>query len=455
MTLLDRLIEKGINVPATCGGLGRCGHCLVKMEHPASPDEIESSLIAPRLLRLGYRLACRRGYNEHHKIMQAVSKIKKPTRTAAVGVTLDIGTTAIKGVAIDLRNRKVLSRAAVFNPQNSLGGDVMTRIGLALDGKYRVLRDLLFSGIKTVNRKLGQPKPIFMTIVGNPVMLSFYLNKSVAGLAHYPFQSEINNGVFLKNPNRYIFPVIGSFVGGDTIAGLLAGGVMNKKGIIVYLDLGTNGEVVIKDRNKIFATSTAAGPAFEGAGIKGGSLAVSGAIDRVSYKKGFRFRTIDDSKPVGFCASGLLDLLAVLLRKGWLRPDGRLLRQISVAGIKLHQPDIRMLQLAIGAIHTGFEMLVAKCGVRPSNIDEVILTGEFGSRLNPHSLKKVGLIPVGAEKIRFERDLPLRGGTKFLLDESTRRTIKEIKRKSTHLELALESDFQKKFIRALRLEPWG
>ncbi|MEO0225845.1 MAG: ASKHA domain-containing protein, partial [candidate division WOR-3 bacterium] len=349
---------------------------------------------------------------------------------------------------------RVLREEAIFNPQNSLGGDVITRIGLALEGKYKLLRNLLLSGIKDISTTLGIRKPQFTVVVGNPVMLSFYLDKPVEGFASYPFKSELKDGMFLKHPARYVFPIIGGFVGGDTIAGLLACGFLRKSGTTLYIDLGTNGEVVLAWPGSVMAVSTAAGPAFEGAGIKAGSLAVPGAIDRVYYKGGIKYHTIGNKKPIGLCASGLIDLLAVMLKQGWLEPSGQLLKTVEIDGISINQEDIRKLQLAIGAIHVGIETLLLKASTMPARIDEAIITGEFGAHLNPASLVAVGLIPTGIKKIRLERDLPLRGAVRFLQDDRARAEVKQIQKISGHLELALEPYFGERFIWSLRLAPW-
>jgi len=378
----------------------------------------------------------------------------RATKGKDIGLALDLGTTTIKGLAVDLKSGRTVGKDTVFNPQNSLGTDVITRIGAAIEGKYKELKELLMSGIEELQNRLGAQKPIFTAVVGNPVMLSFYLDKPVKGLGQYPFKSELRDGVFLKNPNRYVFPIIGGFVGGDTIAGLLAGKVLNRQKTTLYVDLGTNGEVGLCHRGRVIVASTAAGPAFEGSGIKGGSLAIPGAIDRVGYQGGFRIRTIRNRKPVGFCASGLLDLLAILLRLGWLTPDGRLVKAVEIGGIAIEQQAIRQLQLAIGAIHVGIMVLLLKYSITPAEISRVVLTGEFGAHLNPRSLVAVGLIPKGIKKITMASDLPLQGALKFLLDANGLEAVKLVHRNAHHLELAQEPGFERLFIQSLRLAPW-
>lgn len=370
-------------------------------------------------------------------------------------MALDLGTTILKGGLVNLENSKIKKKINIPNPQNHLGSDVITRISEALRGRYGQLRNLLFFGIREIKKQLGIKRLSFTTIVGNPVSLSFYLNKPVKGLARYPFQSELKEGVFLKNPPSYIFPCLGGFIGGDTIAGLIACG-LNKSGkVSLYVDLGTNGEVVLLTPEKIFAVSTAAGPAFEGTGVTCGSFAIPGAIDRLDYKKKIRYRTIRKKKPIGICASGLVDLLSIMLEIGHLGEDGRLLKEIEIGGIKIGQNDIRKLQLAVAAIHTGIEILLQKMKIKPADIKEAVLTGEFGSHLNQKSLMRIGLLPQRIEKIRQERDLPLKGAIIGLLDKKIFASAEEIREKAKQVELALEPNFPKLFVSALRLRPWG
>ena len=454
--LLDLMVAKKIPINASCAGRGRCGLCRVRIVKPRRPNEIDVLLIDPKLLRKGYRLACQYPLDNNMEVIFSKPKIIRSSieLTRRFGLALDLGTTTIKAAVVDLKSGKTKKKTTVFNPQNSLGGDVMTRISIAAEKKYNTLRNQLISGIEDAQERLNMPNPIFTTVVGNPAMLSFYLNKPVSGLSRFPFKSELKDGIFLKNPNRYVFPIIGGFVGGDTISGILASKIFQRKGIYLYIDLGTNGEIAVIKKDKIVALSAAAGPAFEDVGISKGCLAVPGAIDRITYNKGFRFHTINNKKPIGICASGLIDLLTLLLDLGWLREDGRLIRKIKVGGFGITQDDIRKLQLAIGAIHTGIEVLLEKQAVKPSEINEAVITGEFGSSLNAQSLIQIGLLPTGIKQFRFENDLPLQGAIKVLLNNVKLEQVQEIRKLSKHLELANESNFQRKFVASLKLASW-
>ncbi len=387
-----------------------------------------------------------------------VNKTKNEKRKTknCFGLAIDIGTTVIKGCAADLETGKIISRAKTYNQQNRLGTNVISRISKALQGKNALLRKLLFSTIAEIKKDLGIINPAYTVVVGNTVMLSFYLNKPVAGLARFPFQGNLSKGAYIKKPAGYVFPVIGGFVGGDTIAGIMASGIGQQKKNMLYIDLGTNGEVVLIKDKKIYAVSTAAGPAFEGVGISVGSLAIPGAIKKVRFlNKKLTFSTINNQKPIGICASGLIDLLAIMLKQKWLQNNGRLNRQIKLNKFNMTQQDIRKIQLAVAAIHAGIKALLDQARIKSNDLNEAVITGEFGDKLNKSNLIRLGLIPRGIKTVRFENDLPIKGATAVLLDRTKIREAEKIRKSSKHIELALEKDFQKIFIQAMRLKPWN
>lgn len=459
-TLLSLLQKQGVFIDANCGGKGRCGRCRVQIKGKINPpDEVEKILIPKNLLRKGYRLACRIKTDAFPEVLEiSLPKrkiVRQKNKLNNVGLAIDIGTTIIKGALVDFNNGEIIRMAKVLNPQQSWGGDVITRIGFAISGNYKVLRNALLSGIKELKSELKFSKPQFTTIVGNPVMLSFYLGEPVKNFAHYPFEGNFKNGIYIKNPPGYVFGCIGGFVGGDTIAGIIASGLYSNKKPALYIDLGTNGEIALIADKKIYAVSTAAGPAFEGVGLTCGSLAIPGAIEKVEYKKGFKLHTIDNKPPIGFCASGFIDLLAILLKKKWLTEYGMLREEIQVNGFKIEQMDIRRLQLAIGAIHTGIKFLLDYVGICSSRIETAVITGEFGSHLNPEALKEIGIIPSDIKNILFKNDLPILGAIKFLLKEIRPEDIERIRKRATHLELAMQKDFQKRFVDGLVLKPWN
>ena len=457
--LLDCLIKNKIPVMAICAGNGRCGACRVKISPiKKPPGKIEKMLIPHDLTQKGYRLACQ--YKVTSNIVVYAAGIKKPKKTSGkknCGLALDIGTTVIKGAVVNLETGVIEQTGRVYNDQNSIGGDILSRVGAALNGKYTMLYKMLVSSISRLKSEMGIYRPVITAVAGNPVMLAFYLRKPVKGFAQYPFTGDITTGMVLHKPLRYVFPVIGGFVGGDTISGLLASRFYHHNDQNnLYIDLGTNGEVVLIRKKKIYATSTAAGPAFEGIGISCGCLAVPGAIDRVTYKKGkFEYHTIDHENPVGFCASGFFSIMRILLDKDLLTADGKLAHNVKVAALKINQTDIRKLQLAIGAIHGGVKILLQKAKIRSSSINRAVITGEFGSNLDAHALVRVGLLPEGIKKVIFKSDLPLLGAIEFIKDSRQFNEPEVLRQQSIHVDLAMQPDFQKVFISSLKLAPWN
>ena len=381
--------------------------------------------------------------------------VKSKTQST-FGLALDLGTTVIKACTVNLVTGTVINQAKTYNLQNKSGSDVLVRITNALQGKYSDLRKSMFLSIKKIKEELQIKNLDFTVVVGNTAMLSFYQNKSIADLAKFPFKSEMYDAKIKITGKNFIFPIIGSFVGGDTIAGILAGKLLNKKKTSLYIDLGTNGEVVLITKGKIFAASTAAGPAFEGVGISCGSLAVPGAIDRVRYYQGkFNYHTINEETPTGICASGIIDLLAIMLEYKFIEPSGRLIKNINIAGLSLDQADIRKLQLAISALHAGIEILLNKSSLKPENIKETVITGEFGANLNVKALKSIGILPSKITNVRFENDLPLKGAIAVLKNRDAIKQVAAIKNASKHIELAVQPNFQKIFVTAMKLVKWN
>jgi uncharacterized 2Fe-2S/4Fe-4S cluster protein (DUF4445 family) len=455
--LIDCLIKNNLPVTATCAGNGRCGSCRIKIIRPKqAPNDKDLLFLPQHLIKKGFRLACQLKITRDIEItVPKRKKTGKINKEKDLGLALDIGTTVIKGAVINLRNGDIEKIDRVYNEQNRIGGDVLSRIGAALSGKYGLQYELLKSSINRLKDNLGIQSPVITAVAGNPVMLAFYLRKSVRGMAHYPFNSKITKGTVLQRPLRYVFPVIAGFVGGDTLSGLMASRLYSGDQNNLYIDLGTNGEVVLINNKRIFAASTAAGPAFEGIGIKYGCLAIPGAITHIRYSRGdFVFTTIENKNPQGFCASGFLELLALILDQGLLNISGRLAHDINIASLMISQADIRKLQLAIGAIHSGIKILLNKAKIKANSINNAVITGEFGSRLDMRVLTKIGLLPKGINKVAFKKDLPLNGAIEIIKDPKKFYVLDSLRKHSIHVDLAMQPDFQDIFVSALELAEW-
>jgi len=279
------------------------------------------------------------------------------------------------------------------------------------------------------------------------------------------------------NPNGicYILPNIAGYIGADTVGMILATGLYKEDGVRLALDIGTNGEMVLKDGDKIFSCSTAAGPAFEGANITYGMRGSRGAIDHVNIDDGHIIvHVIDDVEPVGICGSGLLDAVAVMLELGLLDETGRIIKpggslfeslvreknnglefllEAHNKKIPINQRDIRELQLAKGAIRSGIEILLEEAGRTYSDIETIYLAGAFGTYLDPESAIKIGLLPpVPLNKVYSVGNAAGEGAKLALIDVDFREIAEDISRKVRYIELSSRIDFQDKFMDSLYFE---
>jgi uncharacterized 2Fe-2S/4Fe-4S cluster protein (DUF4445 family) len=281
----------------------------------------------------------------------------------------------------------------------------------------------------------------------------------------------------------YVFPVIGGFVGGDTVSGILATGLGGMAGPVLLVDIGTNGEIVLAAEGKLTAASTAAGPAFEGARISQGMRGSTGAIERVHFDGALRTQVIGGVRPAGLCGSGLIDLAAELLRHGLIRPDGRLasaddlpagvpadLRRRLVAAhgrpafllaetaetatgkpILLTQQDVRELQLASGAIRAGVEILLRRGGLATTDLEAVLIAGGFGNYVRRSSAQRIGLLPpaIPRERIRYQGNTSLAGARLAALSHQARRQAEALARRTQHVDLSGDPDFKWAFADAM------
>jgi uncharacterized 2Fe-2S/4Fe-4S cluster protein (DUF4445 family) len=401
------------------------------------------------------------------------------TADRCFGAAVDIGTSTVVVELVDLGSGRSLGRSAVMNAQVPFGSDVVSRITFAFQGPLNlerlgaVIREQVDGMIQDLARARGvAPEHIYeIVIAGNTAMNHIFLGVPVSTLALSPF-----HGVYAAAPEAragglgldvhpaarvYTAPNIGSFVGGDISAGLAAIELEKKDGHFLFIDLGTNGEIVLKKGRRSMATSTAAGPAFEGMSISCGMLALPGAIWTAKWKEGgFSVKTIGEGPAQGVCGSGLIDILALSLRKGFVSPGGRiaaLSKTIPITGgIVLTQTDVRKMQLAVAAIKSGVLMMLDRAGLGVSDLEGIFVAGAFGASLNVRNAMAVGLLPsVPEDKVVFVGNSSLAGARKLLLSALERRKIESYARKITHISLASGRAFQDRFITALELKPYS
>jgi len=424
------------------------------------------------------------------------------TTESSYGIAFDIGTTTVVGYLVDLRTGEELSTVAKANPQVIHGDDIISRIEFVQkqkDGLEKLQREIvntLNEIIRETTQKAGIDKNnIYETvIVGNTCMHHLFLGLDPSTIAPSPYIPVIEESLNLKakdipefvlNPtaNIYILPNISAFIGADIVAGVLSTSMWRGEKIVLFVDLGTNGEVVLVSKKKLWACSTAAGPAFEGARISSGMRAAEGAIDKVKMdNKSFAYRVIKDGKVRGICGSGLIDLIAELLKLGLINKSGKLIDREECKSelseeirkriirdkegnkfllvkeketengkpIYLTQRDIRELQLAKAAIFAGIKILLKEVGISPEDIQEILLAGAFGNFINKESARRIELIPhLPLGRIKFVGNAAGTGAEIALFSIKMREVSQEISKKVKYIELSSRPDFQEEFIKAM------
>lgn len=445
-TLQSFLRDVGVAPSAPCGGTGRCGNCRVRAFGDLSaPDEAEVSLLGKELLAAGVRLACRAqlvGPNAEI-FLDAQDDISAPAPKiaplcllhplgASLGVAVDLGTTTIAAALYDLKSGALLAAKTARNPQSAFGADIISRLQAALRGNAQALADAARAGIQSLIHSLLEEAgrsdlPDAAVLTANTAMLCLLFGYPVASLARAPFAlphafgetRPLSELLPHAEGTLLIPPCLGPFLGADLVTALLDTELCHASRPTALLDLGTNGELALFDGKTLFCCSTAAGPAWEGAGIRMGCSARSGAISRVTRSGSSLLCTVLGNVPAdGICGSGLIDAVACLLDAGSIAPNGRLTLpssdriRLGDTEVFLYQQDIRAVQAAKAAIRAGFEVLCSHAGI---DCPDILLAGGFGNSLNVESAARIGLIPDDAAgRTRPVGNAALQGAAKLL-----------------------------------------
>jgi uncharacterized 2Fe-2S/4Fe-4S cluster protein (DUF4445 family) len=401
------------------------------------------------------------------------------------GVAVDIGTTTLAAYLVDALQGRIMQTAVAVNPQGGYGADVISRIGLASEPEgLERLHQLIIGAINELIIELVQKAGISsgeileLNLVGNTCMTHLLLKVNPAQLGKLPFEPVFKGLVrvaptdfdFTINPNGLvnILPGIGGFIGSDITVGAWACKLSPDKPEL-FIDIGTNGEVVVTGKGKMVAGSTAAGPAFEGAGIACGMTAKPGAISGVEFQDGqLIVTTIDHLAPRGICGTGLIRLIVELLRKGVITESGRftekavndqkldweqkryfLARNGSTA-VYLSEKDLRQFQLAKAAFQTGWRLLLKRVGLEPQELETVYLAGAFGTFLRPEDAVFLGLIPpVPLERIKPVGNTAGIGTVLSMLSKDALSELSSLSANIEPVELAGDPTFMEVFTEGL------
>ncbi|MBQ4549756.1 MAG: DUF4445 domain-containing protein [Oscillospiraceae bacterium] len=451
-TLLQAQIDAGLRPDAPCAGRGTCGKCLVTV----NGQEI-----------LSCQTAVDRDMTVHTKTADHLTILTEGVTAAVIPdgidnyvLACDIGTTTVVVYLLDGRTGGLLARSSAMNPQSQFGADVISRIQHTLRGGAEELssaiRDTLHTLCADAAARAGiDPAAISRAaIVGNTAMHHLLLGIDPKPLVTPPYMPRVREALELGCAR--ILPNIAGFVGGDTVGCMTATRFDQKEELTLLIDIGTNGEMVLGDRHRRVACSTAAGPAFEGAKISCGTRGAPGAVDHVTLKDGqLSYTVIGGGEPKGLCGSGLLDLVAALLDLGIIDESGRMEEKTFTLcpNVTLTQKDVREVQLAKAAIRAGIELLCAHLGSKPEGIQAVLLAGAFGSYMTPASACRLGMIPpVLLERIQSIGNAAGEGAKLCALSEAEFTYSQSLAESTEFLELASLAQFQDCYVDALEFE---
>jgi len=405
------------------------------------------------------------------------------------GVAIDIGTSKIICYLSDLTNGELVSTGSLENPQVMYGEDVISRIAHASqsDASLKKSQKLVIDGVNTViseacqKSRLGLQNIYEITVVGNTAMHHIFLGVQPKYLGLSPYVPAVSGPLNVKardlsikvNPsaNAHVLPVIAGFVGADAVADIVSTGIYESDKLSMIVDMGTNTEVILGDKHEIVACSCASGPAFEGAHVKCGMKAVTGAIEKLQINPEnyeVSYRTIENAKPMGLCGSAIIDAVANLLKCKIIDRDGRFAdapvtsrlkttngtksfilvsrEEGATRDIMITQKDIREVQLAKAAIYTGCYILMKRKNIKPADIKKFYVAGAFGNYINLENAKLIGMLPdIPTKFITFVGNAAGAGARMALISKTQRQIAASISRKVDYVELALDPDFQREF----------
>ncbi|MGE5543783.1 MAG: ASKHA domain-containing protein [Bacillota bacterium] len=427
-------------------------------------------------------------------IDSTVLRIHPRGQNSFCGLALDIGTTSLSCALIDLVNGELLGEGTRPNSQIAYGRDILARISYVMENERglklmqdKVMRDIASMVDGLLDRlDIAHEDILEMIVVGNPVMLHLFMGVDPRGLGQAPYVGLFRDttvvracslGMPMHPAGRVLFlPQIAGFLGSDIIACLLAVDDSSPESFLL-IDIGTNGEMALKHKDRLVACSVAAGSAFEGGDITSGMVACTGAIDRFWLVDGkLNYNVIGIDKPDGICGSGMIDLLNVLLEMGVLDETGLInpgryygawrdtergveliivdeTKTASGVPVVFNQQDVRQLQLAKGAVRAGIDILMKEVGVVPENIDEVMFAGAFGNYVNPNSVMGIGMIPhFQPGKIKAIGNAALRGAIAALILIPEREKAQRYADEVIAVELADHPDFSRVFVDSMTLK---
>ncbi len=484
-TVLSLLQEHGVNLNAPCGGAGVCGKCKVLLR---TPDE-----------GLGYMLACQAKVCEGMKIIIERDHVMSIAETGysapytidsgeegEYGLAIDIGTTTVVCHVHSLADGKRLASASCPNPQIVFGGDVISRITASMAGKLPQMTDAIVSGLSKLKSEalagagLEDVEPVRAVIAGNTVMQHIAAGISPDSIGANPFIPESLFGDVHEMEgvcdSAYMMPCVAGYVGGDITAGIIATGLQRRERPCLMVDVGTNGEMVLGNSERMISCATAAGPAFEGANIECGMPAGPGGISKVALVDGeLSLDVIGGIDPIGICGSGLIDTLAIMIEVGAIDGSGLILdadevepeaarfigklREENViylsreCDVYVTQKDVRNIQLAKSAICAGIYTLLDEFELGVDDVERLFIAGGFGSHIDIANAMRIGIFPAELiDRAESVGNSAGEGASSILISAEARADLEAVMERCDYVELSTSRVFNEHYVEQMMFE---
>ncbi len=503
--LLEALVGAGVFVDNPCNGKGICGKCKIRVlsggvsEMTAS----EERLLKPEEIESGIRLSCMAEVygtvevellqkERKHEVLTKgyLTEFERDLFDGGYGIVIDIGTTTVVTALIDLKTGEEAANASMINAQKRYGLDVLTRITYEYEHPESGVRELQEAIVNSINamieevcQEAGADRRDIreIDVAANCTMMHMLLGVDARSIGKSPYKPEFTKARKLSakeigieaagDTKLYCLPQVSAYIGADIVAGAYVCELQKERGNVLFIDIGTNGEIVLAAEGKLLCCSCAAGPALEGMNISSGMRAAEGAIEDVEItEQGIRLTVIGGQEPVGLCGSGILAVVKELLRTGIVKKTGVFVKKeklseqdyrypmIRMNGTKrefilceeptllVTQSDVRQVQLAKGAILSGFTALLKKAGISMEDLDEVMIAGQFGAHLPAESLVGTGILPREVEgKLVYVGNSSKTGAYMALMSGKVKREIELLAEKMEYMELAETENYERIF----------
>ena len=507
--LLKVLLDAGVFVDNPCNGMGKCGKCKIQLlDGKISEMSVtEEALLSKEEINEGIRLACLCEVvaaveikllqkERKHKVLTEgyLPEFEKDSFENGYGVAIDIGTTTVVTSLINLKTGEEIANASMINAQKHFGLDVLTRITYEYEHPETGVGELQKAIVSSINTMIAEccleasvdKKEIReIDVAANCTMTHMLLGVDARSIGKSPYKP-----VFLEAKRLlakeigieagdetvlYCLPQVSAYIGADIVAGTYVCELEKEKGNVLFIDIGTNGEIVLVHNGKLLCCSCAAGPALEGMNISCGMRAAEGAVEDVKISEnGIVLKTIGDQQPAGLCGSGILAVIKELLQVGLVKKTGVFIKKdkleesdyrfdlIRMNGAKrefvlnkqpeliVTQGDVRQVQLAKGAILSGFVALLNKAGLSMDDLDKVMIAGQFGAHLPAESLTGTGILPKEVEdKLVYVGNTSKTGAYMTLMSEKVKSEMEDLAQKMEYMELAETDNYERIFAESM------